>query len=98
MKAYDLRLVKRIEVDAVLDDADFNKPYIEVKSVTATKTKITAKLVIDVDSDNGPKRKTVSVSVMARTCSTYPTSGPPIGATSWTTSTPATAMWPSPTA
>lgn len=62
VKAYDLRLVKRIEVDAVLDDADFNKPFIELKSVAATKTKITAKLVIDVDGDDGPKRKTVSVS------------------------------------
>ena len=62
VKAYDLRLVKRIEVDAVLDGADFNKPFIELKSVTATKTKITAKLAIDVDSDAGPKRRTISVS------------------------------------
>ena len=62
VKAYDLRLVKRIEVDAVLDDADFNKPFIELKSVTATKSKITAKLVIDVDGDDGPRRKAVSVS------------------------------------
>ena len=62
VRAYDLKLVKRIEVDAILDEPDFNKPYIEVKSVKATKTKITAKLVIDVDTDNGPKRKTISVS------------------------------------
>ena len=62
VKAYDLRLVKRIEVDAILDDADFNKPYIEVKSVTAAKTKITARLLIDVDTDNGPRRRAVSVS------------------------------------
>ena len=60
--AYDLKLVKRIEVDAILDDPDFNKPYIEVKSVKATKTKITAKLAIDVNTPNGPKRKTISVS------------------------------------
>lgn len=53
--AYDLKLVKRIEVDAILDDPDFNKPYIEVKSVKATKTKITAKLAIDVNTPNGPK-------------------------------------------
>ena len=39
VKAYDLRLVKRIEVDSVLDDADFNQPYIHVKSITATKSK-----------------------------------------------------------
>lgn len=62
VRAYDLKLVKRIEVDAILDEPDFNKPYIQVKSVKATKAKITAKLVIDVDTDAGPKRKTISVS------------------------------------
>jgi len=62
VRAYDLKLVKRIEVDAILDDPDFNKPYIQVKSVKATKAKITAKLVIDVDTNDGPKRKTISVS------------------------------------
>ena len=62
VRAYDLKLVKRIEVDAILDDPDYNQPYIHVKSVTATKTKITAKLVIDVNTPNGPKRKTLSVS------------------------------------
>jgi len=60
VRAYDI--VKRIEVDAILDEPDFNKPYIEVKSVKATKTKITAKLAIDIDTPNGPKRKTISVS------------------------------------
>ena len=60
--AYDLKLVKRIEVDAILDDPDFNRPYIEVKSVKATKTKITARLIIDVDTPSGPKRKTLSIS------------------------------------
>ena len=49
MRAYDLKLVKRIEVDAILDEPDFNKPFIEVKSIKATKSNITAKLVIDVD-------------------------------------------------
>jgi len=62
VRAYDLKLVKRIEVDAILDEPDFNKPYIQVKSVKATKTKITAKLVIDVDAPDGPKRKSFSVS------------------------------------
>jgi len=62
VRAYDLKLVKRIEVDAILDQPDFNKPYIEVKSVKATKTKIAAKLLIDVETNEGPKRKSVSVS------------------------------------
>ena len=41
VKAYDLRLVKRIEVDSPVDGGDFNRPYIAVKSITATKTRIT---------------------------------------------------------
>lgn len=61
VRAYDLRLVKRIEVDAILDDPDHNKPFIHVKAITATKTKISAKLQIDVDTPNGPKRKMVTV-------------------------------------
>jgi len=62
VKAYDLRLVKRIEVDSVLEDENFNQPYIQVKSIKATKTKITAKLEIDVKGASGPTRKIVSVS------------------------------------
>jgi len=61
VKAYDLRLVKRIEVDSVVDGGDFNQPYISVKSITATKTRIAAKLEIDVEGANGCKRKTITV-------------------------------------
>jgi type III restriction enzyme len=62
VKAYDLKLVKRIEVDSVMDDPEFNQPYIEVQSITATKTKITAKLAIDVNGREGPQRKSIQVS------------------------------------
>ena len=61
VKAYDLRLVKRIEVDSVVDGGDFNQPYIAVKAITATRTRIAAKVVIDVEGASGCKRKTVSV-------------------------------------
>jgi type III restriction enzyme len=61
VKAYDLRLVKRIEVDSVVDGGDFNQPYIAVKSITATKTRIAARLEIDVEGANGCKRKSVTV-------------------------------------
>jgi len=56
VKAYDLRLVKRIEVDSVLEEPDFNKPYIHVKSIRATSSKITARLEIDVQTPSAPKR------------------------------------------
>lgn len=62
VKAYDLKLVKRIEVDSVLESPEFNQPYIQVLSITATKTKITAKLIIDVGGRDGPQRKTITVS------------------------------------
>lgn len=62
VKAYDLKLVKRIEVDSVLDEPDFNQPFIQVQSITATKTKITAKIAIDVNAADGPQRKTLTLS------------------------------------
>lgn len=62
VKAYDLKLVKRIEVDSVLDDPDFNQPYIHVESIRATAKKITAKLVIDVNAKGAPQRRTIAVS------------------------------------
>ena len=61
VKAYDLRLVKRIEVDSVVDGGDFNRPYIAVKSITATAKRIAAKLQIDVEGASGCRRKTVTV-------------------------------------
>ena len=62
VQAYDLKLVKRIEVSSVLDDPDFNQPYIQVQSISATKTKVTAKLMIDVNGKAGPQRKSISIS------------------------------------
>lgn len=61
VQAYDLKLVKRIEVSSVLDDPDFNQPYIQVQSISATKTKVTAKLLIDVNEKSGPQRKYISI-------------------------------------
>ncbi len=61
VRAYDLRLVKRIEVDSVVDSGDFNQPYIAVKAITATKTRIAAKLEMDAEGAGGVKRRTVSV-------------------------------------
>jgi type III restriction enzyme len=61
VRAYDLKLVKRIEVFSVLDEPAFNTPYVGVKSVTATKTKLTAKIEIDVNHKDGPKRETITL-------------------------------------
>ncbi|MES2236252.1 MAG: DEAD/DEAH box helicase family protein [Pseudomonadota bacterium] len=62
VQAYDLKLVKRIEVSSVLDDPDFNQPFIQVQSISATKTRVTTKLLVDVNEKTGPQRKSISIS------------------------------------
>jgi len=61
VKAYDLGLVKQIEVDSVYSENDFNDAFIQLENITSTKTKITAKVKIDVNSNGGVKRKSVKV-------------------------------------
>lgn len=60
VKAYDLGLVKQIEVDSVMSENDFNSAFIQVESINRSGNNITAKLRIDVDSGNGIKRKSVT--------------------------------------
>lgn len=62
VKAYDMRLVKQITVTSALEENSFNQPYVHLESIKATKTKITAKLTIDVQQQNSPTRKSVSIS------------------------------------
>ena len=44
VKAYDLGLVKQIEVDSVVTENDFNEAYLSLKKTTATKTRTSAKI------------------------------------------------------
>jgi len=62
VKAYDLRLVKQIEVDSILETADYNQPFIEVQAIEVAGGGPRAKLVIDVDTTAGMKRKKMTVS------------------------------------
>ncbi|MEB3206383.1 MAG: DEAD/DEAH box helicase family protein [Vampirovibrionales bacterium] len=62
VKAYDLGLVKRIEVDSVLENPNFNTPFIQVESIENTsKNRIVAKLKIDVETKGSPVRKSITV-------------------------------------
>ncbi|MFD1141934.1 DEAD/DEAH box helicase family protein [Larkinella insperata] len=61
VRAYDLKLVKRIDVNSVLDDPDFNQPFIQIQGISATKTQVSAKMILDYNSKVGPQRKTVSI-------------------------------------
>jgi len=60
VKAYDLGLVKQIEVDSVMSENDFNGSFIQLESVNRTGNNITAKIKIDVASTAGVKRKSVT--------------------------------------
>lgn len=61
VKAYDLGLVKQIEVDSVFSENDFNKAFIKLEDIKTAKTKVTATIKIDVNTDNGVQRKSVKV-------------------------------------
>lgn len=61
VRAYDLGLVKRIEVDSVLEEPDFNRPFLSLKKITAGARTLTAKVELDIDTPQGVKRKIVTV-------------------------------------
>ena len=62
VRAYDLGLVKRIEVDSVMDGSDFNRPFVGLDGVKASKIGLAAKLKIDVQmADGSVQRKSVTV-------------------------------------
>ena len=61
VKAYDLGLVKQIEVDSVLEENSLNGAFVALESITPAKTKVTAKLTIDRNTKDGVRKQTVSV-------------------------------------
>jgi len=63
VKAYDLGLVKQVEVDSVTEVHAFNDAFVMVHKVTSTKTKVKAIISIDVNGKSGVERRKVSVSV-----------------------------------
>ncbi len=61
--AYNLGLVKKIEVASVVQDHDQNNAYIQCKSVKAKKTVISSKLKLFVKGKTGPVPKARTVQV-----------------------------------
>jgi type III restriction enzyme len=61
VQAYDLGLVKQIEVDGVLADADHNLAFVELLSVNAKAKGITAKVRMDVNGKTGVQRKDLTL-------------------------------------
>lgn len=63
VQAYNLGLVKQIEVSSVISPDNFNAAYIRLKTVKVAKSKISARVEIDCNSSGGVKRKTVTAEV-----------------------------------
>lgn len=63
VKAYDLGLVKQIEVDSIMEENAYNDAFVSVESITATKTKVTAKVSINSNENGGVKKKALTVKV-----------------------------------
>ena len=63
VKAYDMRLVKRIEVNSVQGEDNFNMPYIRLDKIDYDKGANTphARITIHVDASSGPKPKTFKI-------------------------------------
>lgn len=60
IEAYDLKLVKRIEVASMVEEQSFNNTFVALKEVD-NKNGIKAKLQINVQDKTGPKKKRVTV-------------------------------------
>lgn len=63
VKAYDLGLVKQIEVDSIVEENSFNDAFISVESIIASKTNVSAKLSINANEKGSVKKKSVKVKV-----------------------------------
>ncbi len=57
VRAYDLGLVKKIEVDSIVLESSFNNAYVELKFVQARKMTVSAKVKIDALTKSGVGKK-----------------------------------------
>ncbi len=57
VQAYDLGLVKQIEVDGVEPDVSYNQAFVQLDRIEAKPKGVTAKVTIDINEENGVKRK-----------------------------------------
>lgn len=61
VKAYDLGLVKQIEVDSIIEENAYNDAFVSVESIKATKTKVAARVTINSNEPSGVRKKTYTV-------------------------------------
>ncbi|MCC7162477.1 MAG: DEAD/DEAH box helicase family protein [Anaerolineae bacterium] len=63
VQAYDLGLVKQIEVDGITADADYNAAFVRLKKIQAGKKSIKAQATIYVNGKGGVKPKDVTLNI-----------------------------------
>lgn len=63
VKAYDLGLVKQIEVDSVYTKDGSNRAFVAIGNIKSSKSNVTAKLKFDCNADSGIVQKSVTVKV-----------------------------------
>jgi len=61
VKAYDLGLVKQIEVDSVFAEGGFNQAFISLEELKSAKKSVSARIRLDVNTDKGVTKKSFTV-------------------------------------
>jgi type III restriction enzyme len=61
VQAYDLGLVKQIEVDGVESDVSYNQAFVQLDRIDAKAKGVTVKMTIDVNEPNDVKRKSLTL-------------------------------------
>ncbi len=63
VKAYDLGLVKQIEVDSVYAENSHNQAFLQIEGFKSTRRTVSARVTIEVNSPRGVVKKTFTVRV-----------------------------------
>lgn len=63
VQAYDLGLVKQIEVDGITSDSNYNAAFIQVKKIEAGKKNLKVKLAIYVNEKGGVTQKDLAIAL-----------------------------------
>lgn len=63
VQAYDLGLVKQIEVDGITADGNYNAAFVQLKKIERGKRTIKVKVAIYVNESNGVKQKDITLNL-----------------------------------
>jgi len=63
VQAYDLGLVKQIEVDGITSDSNYNAAFIQVKKIEASKKNLKVKVAIYINDKGGVAQKDITLAL-----------------------------------